>query len=77
VCDLKYRFIWTPKYRKLILKGCVADGLKEIFEGIAERYDLEIDTLEVMPDLCPLTPDGSTEVQSESSCADIEECIGA
>ena len=48
--DLKYRFVWTPKYRKLILKGCVADGLKEIFEGFAERYDLEIDTLEVMPD---------------------------
>jgi len=32
------------------LKGSVAEGLKEIFEGIAERYEMEIDTLEVMPD---------------------------
>ena len=50
VYDLKYHFVWTPKYRKLILKGEVAEGLKEIFEGIAERYEMEIDTLEVMPD---------------------------
>ncbi len=50
VYDLKYHFVWIPKYRKLILKGSVAEGLKEIFEGIAERYEMEIDTLEVMPD---------------------------
>ncbi len=50
VYDLKYHFVWIPKYRKLILKGDVAEGLKEIFEGIAERYEMEIDTLEVMPD---------------------------
>jgi len=50
VYDLKYHFVWVPKYRKLILKGCVAEGLKEIFASIAERYEMEIDTLEVMPD---------------------------
>ena len=50
VYDLKYHFVWIPKYRKLILKGEVAEGLKEIFAGIAERYEMEIDTLEVMPD---------------------------
>ncbi|HDL86322.1 MAG TPA: IS200/IS605 family transposase [Candidatus Acetothermia bacterium] len=50
VYDLKYHFVWIPKYRKLILKGCVAEGLKEFFEGIAKRYELEIDMLEVMPD---------------------------
>jgi len=50
VYDLKYHFVWTPKYRKLILKGEVAEGLKELFVGIAERYEMEIDTLEVMPD---------------------------
>ena len=32
------------------MKGDVAEGLKEIFAGIAERYEMEIDTLEVMPD---------------------------
>ena len=75
--DLKYHVVWIPKYRKLILKGCVAEGLKEIFEGIAERYEMEIDTLEVMPDHVHLFLMAPTEVQSESSCIDIEECIGA
>ena len=28
----------------------MAEGLKEVFEGIAERYELEIDTMEVMAD---------------------------
>ena len=50
VYDLKYHFVWIPKYRKLVLKGSVAESLKTILYGIAERYELEIDTLEVMPD---------------------------
>jgi putative transposase len=50
VYDLKYHFVWIPKYRKLILKGPVAQSLREIFYGIAARYGMEIDTLEVMPD---------------------------
>jgi len=50
VYDLKYHFVWIPKYRKLVLEGPVAKSLKEIFQGIAERYEMEIDTLEVMSD---------------------------
>ena len=50
VYDLKYHFVWIPKYRRLVLQGAVAETLKEIFQGIAERYDMEIDTMEVMPD---------------------------
>ena len=50
VYDLKYHFVWIPKYRKLVLAGSVAESLKAIFYGIAERYEMEIDTLEVMPD---------------------------
>ena len=50
VYDLKYHFVWVPRYRKLILRGAVAEGLKEVFEGIAERYELDIDTMEVMED---------------------------
>ena len=50
VYDLKYHFVWVPKYRKLVLQGPVAESLKEIFHGIAERYGFEIDTLEVMSD---------------------------
>ena len=50
VYDFKYHFVWIPKYRKLVLKGPVAESLKTIFYGIAERCELEIDTLEVMSD---------------------------
>ena len=50
VYDLKYHIVWIPKYRKVILKDSVAESLKTIFYGIAERYEMEIDTLEVMPD---------------------------
>ena len=50
VYDLKYHFVWIPKYRKLVLRGAVAKRLKEIFQGIAERYGFEIDTMEVMED---------------------------
>jgi len=50
VYDLKYHFVWIPKCRKLVLKGPVAESLKKIFYGIAERYEMEIDTLEVMSD---------------------------
>lgn len=50
VYDLKYHFVWAPKYRKLVLTGEIGQGLKEVFEGIAQRYELEIDTMEVMPD---------------------------
>jgi len=42
--------VWAPKYRKLVLTGEIGQGLKEVFEGIAQRYELEIDTMEVMPD---------------------------
>ena len=50
VYDLKYHVVWTPKYRKMVLKGRVAKRLKEIFQEIAERYEFEIDTMEVMED---------------------------
>lgn len=50
VYDLKYHFVWVPKYRKLLLKGPMAKRLKEIFQDIAERYEFEIDTMEVMED---------------------------
>ena len=50
VYDLKYHIVWIPKYRRMILKGLVAESLKRIFYGIAERYEMEIDTLEVMSD---------------------------
>jgi putative transposase len=50
VYDLKYHFVWVPKYRKLVLQDFLVEGLKEIFSGIADRYEMEIDAMEVMPD---------------------------
>jgi len=42
--------VWIPKYRKMILKGDLAKRLKVVFEEIAERYEFEIDTMEVKDD---------------------------
>ena len=50
VYDLKYHFVWTPKYRKELLNGEVAEALAEILQRVAEAYDMEIDTMEVMED---------------------------
>jgi len=50
VYDLKYHFVWTPKYRKDLLTGEVAETLGEILQRVAEAYDMEIDTMEVMED---------------------------
>ncbi len=50
VYDLKYHVGWVPKYRRMVLRGRVVKRLREIFQGIAERYEFEIDTQEVMED---------------------------
>ena len=50
VYDLKYHMVWIPKYRKMILKGDLAKRLKVVFQEIAERYEFEIDTMEVKDD---------------------------
>ena len=42
--------VWVPKYRKVILKGELAKRVKEVFAEIAERYEFEIDTMEVKDD---------------------------
>lgn len=42
--------VWVPKYRKIILKGDLAKRIKEVFAEIAERYEFEIDTMEVKDD---------------------------
>ena len=50
VYDIKYHLVWIPKYRKDVLSGEVGEYLKEIFQRIAEEYELVIDTMEVMED---------------------------
>ena len=48
VYDLKYHFVWIPKYRKQLLVGEVAEVTREILPKIAEAYEMEIDTMEVV-----------------------------
>jgi len=36
VYDLKYHFVWTPKYRKELLIGEVAEAVREIVQSVAE-----------------------------------------
>ena len=50
VYDLKYHMVWVPKYRKMILKGDLAKRIREVFTEIAERYEFEVDTMEVKDD---------------------------
>ena len=50
VYDLKYHMVWIPKYRKMMLRGELAKRLKMTFQEISERYEFEIDTMEVKDD---------------------------
>ena len=46
----EYHIVWIPKYRKTILGKEVAGYLKEIFGEIAEQYEFNIDTMEIVSD---------------------------
>ena len=48
--DLKYHFVWCPKYRRIVLKGNVGQYVAHVIYEVAERYDFEVVDLAVMPD---------------------------
>ena len=48
--ELKYHFVWCPKYRKMVLKGNIGKYVAHVIYEIAERYDFEVVELAVMPD---------------------------
>ncbi len=50
VYDTKYHLVWTPKYRKWILRDDLHKRVKELFVEIGANHDIEIDTMEVAPD---------------------------
>ncbi len=50
VYDLKYHFVWIPKYRKIILREEIARRVEEIFREIAQVYEVEIETMAVVED---------------------------
>ena len=50
VYDAQYHIVWTPKYRKWILRGDIQQRVKELFQEIADNHNIDIDTMEVAPD---------------------------
>jgi putative transposase len=50
VYDIKYHFVWIPKYRKQILTKQLKKRVEELFREIAEQYEFEIDVMGVEED---------------------------
>src|SRR5436853_1660209 len=48
--DTAYHLVWSPKYRKKILQGAIAERVREMFTEIAEQYDITIEEMEVSVD---------------------------
>ena len=69
--------VWAPKYRKMVLRGDLARRLKIAFTEIADRYEFEIDTMEVNEDPeCAFVFVSASSVFSGSGCTNTEEHIG-
>ena len=47
---LMYHLVWIPKYRKRILRGKLAERLKELFYQCAEVNDWKIEELNIQLD---------------------------
>jgi len=50
VYNINYHIVWIPKYRRHILIHGVKERLTDILHEIAERYDFDIETMDVQPD---------------------------
>lgn len=48
--NLNYHLVFVPKYRRSVLKGQVAERLKELFERICKEREWVIHGMEIMPD---------------------------
>jgi len=40
--DCKYHIVWLTKYRKKVLVGLVAEGVRELIRGICKEHEVEI-----------------------------------
>lgn len=49
VYSCKYHVVWTPKYRRKVLKDGVDVRLKELLEQVAKDIQVEILEMEIMP----------------------------
>jgi putative transposase len=50
VYNVKYHFVWCPKYRKSVLGGPVKARLEQLLREKAKELNVEIQALEIMPD---------------------------
>ena len=48
--DTAYHLVWSPKYRRDVLHGRIAERVAEMFKEIAETYDITIEEMEVSSD---------------------------
>ena len=48
--DTAYHLVWSPKYRKKILQGAIAERVRGMFTEIAEQYEITIEEMEVSID---------------------------
>ena len=60
--ELKYHFVWCPKYRRLVLGGNRGLYLRRVLKAISERYDFEIVELAVKRDHVHLFVSAGPEV---------------
>ena len=50
VYDLKYHFVWIPKYRKMILRDDISKRVEEVFREVARVYEFDIERMAVVED---------------------------
>ncbi len=50
VYDLKYHFVWIPKYRKMILRDDISKRVEEVFREVAKVYEFDIERMAVVED---------------------------
>lgn len=50
VYSCKYHVVWTPKYRRKVLKDGIDTRLKELLQQIAKEIQVEIIEMEIMLD---------------------------
>ena len=74
VYDTKYHLVWTPKYRRWVLRGDIREEAERIVEEISANHGFEIDTMEVADDHVHIFLSFfSAEVQHSQSSRDAEE----
>src|ERR1035437_6009630 len=50
IFSLKYHIVWCPKYRRSVLEGAIRDRLIVLLKEKSAELEIEIHTMEVMPD---------------------------